>query len=354
MADGNKTIRNVDIAREAGVANSVVSSYFSGNYYDKRKGAVVGISKETKERIQRACRTLGYRPTDPSLFMEMYPDEADVIFLLNKQSGTFANKFFSRILDGLVEEAQTDQVNLCLGWFETDIDYCVQSDKVPRVVKNNPTGKYVLAGQPNYSLILYLLQSGARVAYIARHIQISGMISIVPDYCNAAKMALNYLKDCGHEGIAVVAERHFHENDYHTGQLVKGCAEILSGFSYGDVLPCGYNDGQLELLRRIFKADDAPTGVFCFDGATAIGLMRNLTPMGVRIPEDLSIIICCNDEEYGLEMNPYMTGVELPMYRIGQSAFRAVTRFAVEGPPSSAELEVWPVKLFELDSVGKV
>lgn len=350
MGQEKKNIKYIDIARDAGVTNSVVSSLFSGNYYEKRKGAVVGIAKETRKRIWKSCRKLGYRPADPVLFMEIYPEEADVIFLLNKTAGGFANNFYSMILNGLVDEAERHDVNLMLGWFDNEVDYCVHPDQAPRAVKVNPTGKFVLAGTPNYSLVLSLLQRGAKVVYLSRYVEVAGVVSLVPDYFNAAKMAITRLHEMGHERIGAVAASHFHEQGFHTRELVRGCAEAFRAlgqeFSFADVIYPGPDAERREAARQLFTGAKAPTAVFCFDDSVATGLVQHATGWGMKIPDDLSII-GCNDERIGVSLEPHLSTVHLPIYEMGRRAFERVTQCAVQGVPEKAELEVWPVHLVE-------
>ena len=82
--------------------------------------------------------------------------------------------------------------------------------------------------------------------------------------------------------------------------------------------------------------------------------MRNLSQLGIQVPENLSIVSCKEDEKYSSGISPHVTGIALPMYAIGKSAFQQVTKLAVEGLPRDAALEMWPVHLVERGSVRRV
>lgn len=356
MARQKRGVKLVDIARDAGVANSVVSSLFSGNYYGNSKGAVVGIGEETKKRIWQTCRKLGYRPADPILQMEIYPEEADVVFLLNKHSGGLHNNFYSMVLDGLGEETEQHNVKLTLGRFENDIDYLDRPSELPPVVQNNPTGKYVLAGLPNYSLILTLIRSQAKIIYVSRHIDVAGVVSLAPDYYSAAKLAVSRLIDLGHRRIVIFAAEHFRHQGYSTKEMVRGCAEVMGKigvpFKHENLIHTGQGpERTFEIMKTVFNVPNPPTAAFCFDDFTATIILKNAMMLGIKVPTELSLI-GCNDEKICQSLEPSLSTVRLPMHAIGRAAYDRVTKSAVEGIPSSAELDIFPVELINRDSTA--
>lgn len=355
MPGTRRNVKHVDIAREAGVANSVVSALFSGNYYEKRRSAAVGIGKETRKRIWEACRRLNYRPMNSVLFMEIYPEEADIVFLLNKVTGGFANDFFSLILDGLSDRAEGLDVNLVLGWFESGIDYWSSRASLPQPVKNHPTGKFVLAGTPNLSLIRALLREGAKVLYVGRRVDLDSVISLVPDYRAAARLAITRLIELGHREIEVIAASYFLRDAYNTCEFVAGCAEafrLVDRTFTGDDLLYPDSPKQAEFEAKVrSQTADAPTAAFFLDDATAVLFQRKVLDWGLRLPEQFSMI-GCNDQKMTATVEPRLSTVRFPMREVGHRAFDRITQAAVEGCPEGAELEVWPVELVERHSVA--
>lgn len=81
----------------------------------------------------------------------------------------------------------------------------------------------------------------------------------------------------------------------------------------------------LELLADV----DPPTAIFCGNDRTAWGAYQALTSLGLRVPQDCSIVGFDNQEILAPNLQPGLTTMELPFE---QMASRAVELLLSEGP----------------------
>jgi len=103
-----------------------------------------------------------------------------------------------------------------------------------------------------------------------------------------------------------------------------------------------------KLIRNLMGMPNRPTAVFIADPLVAVGAINEAHNMGVRIPEELSIVGFDDTDMRGL-VYPRMTAVCQDSKHLGQAAFEAVVQLAagetleagiVPGAQQSAWLEI--------------
>ncbi len=67
-----------------------------------------------------------------------------------------------------------------------------------------------------------------------------------------------------------------------------------------------------------------PTGVFCFNDRIAMGTYQAAADLGLRIPDDLSVVGFDNQEHVADGLRPGLTTLALPHYEMGQWAVRTL------------------------------
>ncbi|GAM77240.1 transcriptional (co)regulator cytR [Vibrio ishigakensis] len=72
-------------------------------------------------------------------------------------------------------------------------------------------------------------------------------------------------------------------------------------------------------MRKLLGSPTPPTAVFCHNDMMAIGAMREAKAMGMRIPQDISIIGFDNIE-FSEFCEPTLTTVAQPRFDIGYQA----------------------------------
>jgi DNA-binding LacI/PurR family transcriptional regulator len=92
---------------------------------------------------------------------------------------------------------------------------------------------------------------------------------------------------------------------------------------------------------RTLKREEHPTAIVCFNDQQALGVMMALRELGIRVPEDISIV--GNDDIYYASIYPVpLTTIRAPQQEIGRKAAEILIR-SIEAtgpfPPEQVVLE---------------
>jgi LacI family repressor for deo operon, udp, cdd, tsx, nupC, and nupG len=86
---------------------------------------------------------------------------------------------------------------------------------------------------------------------------------------------------------------------------------------------CAHSDfsfkGGARALRKLLSLPDAPTAIFCHNDTMAIGAIQEAKKLGLRVPQDLSVV-GFDDIQFSQYCDPPLTTVSQPRYEIGRQA----------------------------------
>lgn len=160
---------------------------------------------------------------------------------------------------------------------------------------------------------------------------------------SASREAVAYLIGLGHRRIAVCVN--VVEDSDHTERL-QGYHDAMAdhGLEVDERLIMripAYRQGGCQVIRRLATAMDRPTAIYITDPMTAIGAMYETQQLGIKVPDDLSVI-GFDDAELRYMTWPTMTSVCQNAYGLGHEAFTVLSRM-LEGQdqPENAKPVAW-------------
>jgi LacI family transcriptional regulator, galactose operon repressor len=190
--------------------------------------------------------------------------------------------------------------------------------------------------------------------------QIPGVVTINPDYSGAARLAVEHLAQRGHKRIALVTglvrERNFSRLflDGYAGEMARRNLTIQPKFisSHADNVGGGIDPklkfGGEKAINDFFSGEQQrPTAIIARHDSL-LGILRRLQEMGLRVPDDVSII-GCGSRELNQSLETNLTTVTFDaehLARLGIAMINAVQK-------SGARLLV-PVALSTGDSVRSI
>ncbi|WP_373770522.1 substrate-binding domain-containing protein, partial [Weissella soli] len=104
--------------------------------------------------------------------------------------------------------------------------------------------------------------------------------------------------------------------------------------------------GGLAVAEKVNQA--AVSAVFAVNDELAIGVLRGLADLGVRVPQDISVVGYDNTD-YAEFVIPSLTTVTQPVWQLGQKALDLVLH-RLEDPQADLVTEMMAVKLVERES----
>jgi LacI family transcriptional regulator len=177
--------------------------------------------------------------------------------------------------------------------------------------------------------------------------------SVVPDEVGGARAAVAELLRHGHRRIGFVTHTddipatHGRLQGYREALLEAGVAPDPSLIVTGQSTPQGGYPSALALLDRA----DRPTALFCFNDRIAMGAYQAAATLGLRIPQDVSIIGFDNQEALADHLRPGLTTMALPHYEMGVWAVQTVLA-RIQDPEAAVAHAVLPCPLVTRESVA--
>ena len=305
-----------DVAKKAGVSTGTVSAVLNDR---------PTVREATRRRVVAAIRDLGYRPSPSARMLGATQTNNNV---LHKSIGLIVKEmdspFYADLIMGvrslLTERGYTTFVCSSEGDYEEEgnLIEVLRSRFVngviiaPIVHEQVDLTHLFMLKQANYPFVLFEGVPGLQV----------NVVGI--DNVKASQMAVRYLIENGHERIMHVAGPPYtsHSRDRVIG-VQKAFSHSRLVYTDGLVVPGGarLEDG-LQAGLKMFEgrsADERPTAVTCFNDLVAMGVMRALTELGLRVPEDVSVI-GFDDIQSAAYLSVPLTTVRQPTHDMGRKA----------------------------------
>jgi DNA-binding LacI/PurR family transcriptional regulator len=146
---------------------------------------------------------------------------------------------------------------------------------------------------------------------------------------HGAYTATKYLTGLGHRRIAYVTGAADHSDDL---ERQAGYRQALAeaGIAHDSALVVpgtGRAGGGERAFPILASQSPPPSAVFCYNDMTAIGLLQAVRHMGLKVPEDLSVV-GFDDIPLASYMSPPLTTIAQPVPKMGRIAVEMVLRLA--------------------------
>jgi len=163
---------------------------------------------------------------------------------------------------------------------------------------------------------------------VAGHERVEGVTNIVLDHKRAARLALEHLRELGHEEIAFIRGQTMSSDSVVRWNAICEVAqeldirirpELTIQLEGTDSTPrIGYPFAKQLLTRK-----HPFTALFAYNDISAIGSLWAFREAGLRVPEDISIV-GFDDIPGAAYANPGLTTVRQPLVKMGQIAAQTV------------------------------
>jgi DNA-binding LacI/PurR family transcriptional regulator len=166
------------------------------------------------------------------------------------------------------------------------------------------------------------------VVAVAGHHDVPDVTNVVLDHRLAAELALTHLFSLGHRRIAFMRGQSFSSDsaDRWTG-IEEVCSEIGLTINPALVLELTRDISSPELgypvISKLLASGEPFTALVSFNDMSAIGAMRALEDMGLRVPADVSVI-GFDDIKLASFCHPRLTTIRQPLSNIGRIAAQCV------------------------------
>ena len=332
-----------DVAKEAGVSISTVSSVINKNKF---------VSEERKKRVLDAIKKLKYKPNIIARGLRTKSTRAVGVILPD-----IAQPFFAQVIRGMEETARTRNYTLILGCSFYDI---VEEERQINILMNQfVDGIIFFCGFDSHDHIRMVHDYGIPVVVTDREIGNTQIPSVLIDNALAMEKVIDYLAGFGHKEIGYLSfsldnqttVRRRYEG-YLSGLKKNGLKFNQEQVIIDDSIRLNEFLGTYDVVKELLKKKSMPTAFAALADYLSIGLIKALKEMGYKIPEDISVV-GFNNEIVSQFSEPPLTSVKQPKKLMGKTAMDLLLDI-VEGKKIKEKNIVLPTEIIERDSVGHV
>jgi LacI family transcriptional regulator len=168
---------------------------------------------------------------------------------------------------------------------------------------------------------------------------------VMSDNVSGAEAAVRHLHGLGHRRIATITGMLESRpgidrlRGYRAAAQALGLAYRDEYVAYGDF----YAESGREATERLLALPDPPTAIFAAADLMAIGAIRAAAEVGLRVPEDLSVV-GFDDIQLAGHVNPPLTTLRQDKLGLGGAAGDALVA-RIAGDPGRPALRQLPVEL---------
>ena len=280
-----------DVADLAGVSRSTVSLVLNGR-------ADGNVSRAKQEAVRHAAEQLRYTP------------DAVALSLRSKRTATIGvltwpdHRHMPLALLGAVYTAASQA-----GYLLMMVDAVRRPREVDALLDRRVDGFVVVAPE----LTPYALPEAVAAAptvMVNCFDDALDAASLVPDEVGAGASAAQLLLDAGHREVAVLAG-----TGLASERRVEGVCRAVAEAGLGDALVVGAGHGVddgFAAARRLLRSDAAPSGLVCTHERLALGALLAAADLGLRVPDDVSLVSLDDGEDLAGHLVPPVTRVERP------------------------------------------
>ncbi|MBD8059297.1 LacI family DNA-binding transcriptional regulator [Cellulomonas sp. JH27-2] len=290
-----------DVARAAGVSVATVSKVVNGRY---------GVSASTFARVSAVIEELGYETSLGAQSLRSH--KTNVIGVLVAEFEPFS----AELLKGASEAIGPTGFELlaysgghprgAVGWEQRSL---------------KRLGGTLIDGAIIVTPTVVAAQNGIPVVAVDPHTGPSGAPTVDSDNFAGSVLATEYLLGLGHRRIALLGGRpdlesaRLREDGFRHAMAAAGVPVDEALVRNGDFRP----DSATAPAHDLLTLDDRPTAIFAANDLSAIRTMEVARELGLRVPDDLSVIGFDNVPESALA-NPPLTTIAQPLQDMGATA----------------------------------
>lgn len=305
------TIR--DVAKKAQVHPSTVSRVFSGH---------ATISEVTRQRVLDAAEILGFQPNAIARSLSTQRTQTIGMVVPHIYEGFFDDSFFPQIMRGILEAAYQHQFRIILSGSQ---GYQDEISQIVNIMQSSQAdGIVVMSSRLDVDTADQLRELNTPFVLLGHPPKenLREIIWVDADNKLATRQAIQHLSNLGHTRIAYVGgdpetlTTNERQLAYLQAMQTAGLKVNPNWIDYGYFdEPGGYT--AVQRMKNLGK--DAPTAFYAANDLMAVGILRALGELKLRVPQDISVI-GTNNSYISQHTSPPLTTIHVPYSEIGKKA----------------------------------
>ncbi|MEH7441994.1 LacI family DNA-binding transcriptional regulator [Bacillus sp. JJ1122] len=328
------TIR--DVAKLAGVSVATVSRVLNQNGY---------VNKETEKTVMQSMKELSFEPSQVARRLAGKTMKTISLILPD-----ISNPFFPELARGVEDIAQQHQFNVFLG----NSDNLEKKEKsyIDVMQKKSIDGLIIVSNTVEEETIRKLQNAKIPVVLLDRPLTGNNCSIVRARNSEGAQLAVKHLFEVGCKKIAHISGPDNINPAYERLIAYTDMVSDYDWFSESLIEEGGFDiKGGREAMKRLLQSNADIDGVFAGNDLMALGALKELLQMGIKVPEQIAI--CGFD---GIQLTEYtepgITTIAQPIYEMGALATEVLIK-KIQGEEHENKIFELPVKLIQRNSTNK-
>jgi DNA-binding LacI/PurR family transcriptional regulator len=268
-----KNYTSEDVAQMAGVSQSTVSRVFAGG---------ANVSEKKRKKILEIADKLDYQPNAHA--RSLITRKTRIIGIVMRN---IRDPFYSAVLEIFYNRLSVLGYDLV---FINSENEEIQENEILRLLEYNIQGIIISDATLSAATAKKLERNDVEVLLFNRYVKNAKFNAVYCDNYLAAKQIATYLVEHGHKSFAFISGT---SNTSTTIDRLKGFEEVLKDRNINDlVIESGnysYESG-FKAAQELMTKNREIDCIFCVNDITALGAMDAIRTIGLKIPEDVSVV----------------------------------------------------------------
>lgn len=309
-----------EIAQLAGVSPAAVSFAINGKK---------GISDDTRKKILAIAKRANYHPAAAAKSAQ----QLNFAVVFRNYLPALDKLFYTELNNSVMQVCDAPNINLIMTSVrfvdgEVALPNALFADNLDGIIVYGDLDRRIDLELGKLSIPIVVLDSSRR-----------GQNGVYVDYANAAYVATRHLIDLGHSDIAYLGNDRMHDFNLQTfGGFQRATTESGLQLSTDRIQLNVYDEHSLtKCIDNVFRGAAKPTALFCATDCYAIHAIRHIHSLGMRVPEDVSIV-GIDDIVVSAYTIPSLTTVRVDRDRIGELGLMLLKKQIAGEPCESVTL----------------
>jgi DNA-binding LacI/PurR family transcriptional regulator len=311
-----------DVAARAGVSIATVSRALRGHS---------NVDPATRRRVEVAAGALSYRPSGIARSLRLRATRTIGLIVTDIE-----NPYFPQVVSAVEDAARERGYSVLLADGRRDPEREIESLEV--LAEHEVDGLIIASTTLTLRHQARIRDVPCPVVIINSESTVVAVPAVVSDNVLGGRLVAQHVLDMGHRRLAYLAAPSTH--DRAVRERITGVREALRAEGLSDaaliLVPTTAGvEGGAVTVGAILRAEPAITALLCSNDLTAIGAVRGLRSLGLRVPRDVSVV-GFDDIEMAAYVDPPLTTIHQATDEMGRWAVASLLQRIDRGREASA------------------
>ncbi len=288
------------------------------------------VSQATKQRIIKAAKEMGYFPNSQARALKTNRTFNIGVMFSDEAGRGLTHEFFAKVLNSFKTEAEQS------GYDITFINKNIGGRKMSTYEHcryRNVDGIVIICTDFSDPDVYEVINGELPVVTIDHIFECRS--AIVSNNEAGMEQLVRYVYGLGHRKLAMIQGKRSAVSEKRLSGFCKACMSLGIEVEKDWMLTGEYHSPQItyDITKKLMQSEDRPTCIFMPDDYSAIGGYSALADMGIRIPDDVSVV-GYDGIAYSEFLSPMLTSYRQNTAEIGARAAKKLLS-QIENPSTT-------------------